>query len=706
MRARFNLFLSFCAMFGTAFSAHAAVKPFSQYGQIQNVQNYSTSPYWSPDGPYNQRVMPQPVYATGTDVSTADCASVVNVLIANACAANNNCIGKQLSDIRPTVMVQLSRMPGHNYATACAGFIDTAFNEYVSKYANAAPNGVPVAFPSASGNAAVTAAAAESASGIQMKNPYERTTPQWAKDVAARSAELKELQAQNGYGTVTIEKTDFPKTTADLTIQERTANKAAGYEPFKDLKAYQEIKIENQETYLERMKERAEQQRELDRLKLDDKEFCKKYPNDQSCKKPDNNNNNTNNTNNTNDTTATTAPDNQNDTGTSSSDTGELSNAELIELIIKALGPDTKEQEKFFQALATSYVSANKKDETTHLDDAFVIGFLGDNDPELTKYKTPLSQLTGTVTEQQLGIDIDWDAILEEISEVLDQASPKYGALVCENNRSYEGLIDAVGWITTAVAAVATFYAGGAGGAAVTAGRAALGAGLKASAKALAKVGGKAAAKRASAQGGKQLAKSAVKLGLKTNMRGWNNYAGKGVLRAGVKNYAKVAGKNLKNKWTALAATGALIYQGSNAGLGYSLLSSDADKEIVNCQDVDHNEGCYTVCGDSPTGWKGKLDMLNSVVLQPITGKKYCVNESDYHLYEITTNNSMGKKLILNADQLAQMRSKIKQIQDKEPCDWNEDDIDMYIGSFVHDPDTLDVTTEAMMIQDIIRIDD
>lgn len=380
-----------------------------------------------------------------------------------------------------------------------------------------------------------------------------------------------------------------------------------------------------------------------------------------------------------------------------------MSDAEIIELIIKALGPDTKEQEAFFKALATSYVSAHKASDKTWLDDAFVINFLGDNDPQLTKYQKPISELTGKVEEKDLGIDVDWDAILEEISEVMDQTMRKYGALVCENNRSYEGLIDAVGWIVTAVAAVATFYGGGAGGAAVAAGRAALGAGLKASARALAKVGGKAAAKRLSKQGGKQLAKSAVKLGLKANMRGWNNYAGKGVLRAGVKNYVKIVGKNLKNKWTALAATGALIYQGGKgAGLGYSLLSSDADKEIVNCQDVDHNEGCYTVCGDSPTGWKGKLDMLNANVLQPVMGKQYCVKESDYHLYEINT----GKKLVMDANQIKKVKANMSKIQDKSPCDWNEDDIDMYIGYFIYDPDTLDINDSAMIIEDVIRIDD
>ena len=50
-----------------AFYAAAAVSLFSDYGQIQNVQNYSSNPFWSPNAPYNQR-FPQPVYA-GNDFS-------------------------------------------------------------------------------------------------------------------------------------------------------------------------------------------------------------------------------------------------------------------------------------------------------------------------------------------------------------------------------------------------------------------------------------------------------------------------------------------------------------------------------------------------------------------------------------------------------------------------------------------------------------
>ena len=90
-----------------AFGATAAVSLFSDYGQIQNVQNYSSNPFWSPNAPYNQR-LPQPVYATGADLNSEDCQKVVQSLVAAQCMARDNCKNTDLSDIRPTVMVQLS----------------------------------------------------------------------------------------------------------------------------------------------------------------------------------------------------------------------------------------------------------------------------------------------------------------------------------------------------------------------------------------------------------------------------------------------------------------------------------------------------------------------------------------------------------------------------------------------------------------------
>ena len=38
-------------------------------------------------------------------------------------------------------------------------------------------------------------------------------------------------------------------------------------------------------------------------------------------------------------------------------------------------------------------------------------------------------------------------------------------------------------------------------------------------------------------------------------------------------------------------------------------------------------------------------------------------------------------------------------------CDWNEDDIDMYFGSFLYDPDTLEPST-SLIIEEFIRLDD
>lgn len=380
----------------------------------------------------------------------------------------------------------------------------------------------------------------------------------------------------------------------------------------------------------------------------------------------------------------------------------------LVELIVSVLGPDTAAQQTFFTDLATQYVAANKRDQTARLDDAFVLDFLGDGD-NVFKYKTALVDLTGSVVEAELGIDINWDDVLIEISNVLDQAMQKRGAILCENNSSWQTTIDVVGWAATVIAAVATFFTGGAGGAAVAAGRAAVGASLKAAAKGIAKVGGKAAAKRMSRTGGRMLAKSAIDLGMKANMRGYVNYAGKGVLKTGIKNYVKTLGANLTRKKTLLAGAGALIYQiGSNvehsAGSTlYSLVDSDLSTDIINCQDVDHNEGCYTVCGDG----RGSDDM-NTKVFNPILGKSYCVNEADYALYEINPDGSRGDVLIMEKSQWDAVKNAINtSVKDTGNCDWNEDDIDIYAGFYMYDPDTLEISTDkAMAIDDAIRIDE
>ena len=400
---------------------------------------------------------------------------------------------------------------------------------------------------------------------------------------------------------------------------------------------------------------------------------------------------------------------------------------ELVTAIVDGIfGPDTQAQKLFFEALATEYIRAFKSDNSLFLDDAFVLDYLGTDD-NLEKYRSALRDLTGDSVGEldtdygAMKIDVTWDDVLTEISNVLDKTKRKRGAIVCENNRSYQAGIDAAGWIITAVAAIATFWSGGAGGAGVAAGRAAIGAGLKASAKAVAKVGLKGAAKKISKAGSKKLATTAVKIGMKKNMRGWATYAGKGVLKGAAKNFAKEVGKNLANKWTKLAVAGAAIWavgktagKTSTASTIYSLVESDLDKSFLNCHDLDHNEGCYTVCGDGTGG----SDYLNKYVLKPVLGKNYCVNPSDYALYEINSDGSRGNLLTYDNKHHTEIIKKVKSIQDKSEmvwhglnsyhhgCDWNEDDIDMYFGFYIYDPDTLEITKEGMVIDDAIRLDD
>ena len=246
MRVNFKYFLYIFAGFTACCGTLHASTPFSKYGVIQNVQNYSTNPFWNPDSPYNMR-MPQPVYATGPDVTTDECQRIVTSLVTVQCMNLNNCIDTQLSDIRPAVMLQLSRMTGGNYATACGGYLDGIFNDYVSQYANAAPRGVATSFPDA-----VVPNPNFDGAEIQINNPYKIQQPDWATEMQERKQELQDLQTQTGTNSYGVYSADFPTTYADLSFSERMANAQQGYEPFKDARAYTELKIESEEEYLTR----------------------------------------------------------------------------------------------------------------------------------------------------------------------------------------------------------------------------------------------------------------------------------------------------------------------------------------------------------------------------------------------------------------------------------------------------------------------
>lgn len=232
-----------------AFVAYSATSLFSDYGQIQNVQNYSTNPFWSPTTPYNQK-LPQPVYVQGVNITTEECIQVVQSAVAFQCAARNNCINTALSDIRPSIIVQLSNLPGKAYSTACAGYLDTVFESYVAQYGNYAPKqrvGLP--------QATVPNPAINNNNAIQIQNPYEVKPSREEQEIIDRTQELENLQRQNGSGVYELHATDsLPGTIADVSLKERLSNAAEGYEPYAGKSAYKTITTQNEfskKTYCE-----------------------------------------------------------------------------------------------------------------------------------------------------------------------------------------------------------------------------------------------------------------------------------------------------------------------------------------------------------------------------------------------------------------------------------------------------------------------
>ncbi|MFQ6739582.1 MAG: hypothetical protein ACLRFJ_02870, partial [Alphaproteobacteria bacterium] len=551
-----RLIIGFVLAIG-AFSLNASGAFLSEYGQIQNVANYSAMPGNKlTNSPYAAN-FPRPVYVQGTDLDTADCEQTVATLVAAYCSGVKNCIGMQLSDVRPILMVQLSRLPGHNYASACGGFIDSEFDRFISQYGNAAPQ-YRVAFPNA------TAPVNNSDDKFQIKNPYEIKLNDWQIDYLERANELEQLQAINGAGMESVIKADFPETFADLPFEQRMAILADGYQQYKDKSAYTAVDIEDMDTFLSRLKQ------------MDKVQWCK-FTNATECQ------------NNTNSQTA------QNNV-LSGNVVNVLEADAVIDTIVSAMGAKTQEQEIFFTALVKDYVSKHSGNDGVFLDDAFVLEFLSEGqDLNLEKYKYALIQLEGETVLEKYHVNINWNYIKNAVADVLEGVYPKYGALVCENNRSWQVTIDTVGWVLTAVAAI---FTAGAGGAAVAAGHAAIKTGLKAAAKAAVKEGAK-----------------------------------------------KLVGKGVAGRVARILAVGGVVWTVGKGNAGevltnaYTFINSDATTDVITCKDLDHNEGCYTVCGDS----KNPNDDLNTKVFNPLLGKNYCVNSKDYMMYEMKQDGNIGR---------------------------------------------------------------
>ncbi len=252
MGAFYHKFIGFFAAVSAFFVLPAAGEIFSQYGQIQNVQNYSSNPFWKPNGAYNQR-MPQPVYVQGADLNAGDCVRAVSALVASYCVTRNGCAMVSLDDARPTLMVQLAALPNHNYVGSCAGFIDSEFAGYKAARGNAAPvANRAVAFPDA-----VAPSPVVTNPEFEIKNPYAPSAPDWATDAAKRAKELSDLQAQNGAGGETLVVMDFPKTADDLTLDQKMRLEKHGFKPYKDKSGWQKITVGSAKEYWEDVKNQA-----------------------------------------------------------------------------------------------------------------------------------------------------------------------------------------------------------------------------------------------------------------------------------------------------------------------------------------------------------------------------------------------------------------------------------------------------------------
>ncbi|MDR0741672.1 MAG: hypothetical protein LBF28_02770, partial [Rickettsiales bacterium] len=163
------------------------------------------------------------------------------------------------------------------------------------------------------------------------------------------------------------------------------------------------------------------------------------------------------------------------------------------------------------------------------------------------------------------------------------------------------------------------------------------------------------------------------------------------------------------NRILAIFAISTPIAAAGGIAAAYSFLESGFDPKIMNCTDTDKNNGCYTSCTKDNLG--SPNDDLNNKVFKPVFGKNLCVDENaNYVLREIETGLPVpGQVFVATNEKLWERAKKIinDQVKDKGNCDYNEDDIDLYIGAPIYDPATLEPQAEGMaLIIDGMRIDD
>lgn len=73
----------------------------------------------------------------------------------------------------------------------------------------------------------------------------------------------------------------FPKSVADLSMDDKVALRAAGYEPYKDAESYPEFILEEEQNFMDRQYALLEQEREENLETMPHEEYCQEYPFDE-----------------------------------------------------------------------------------------------------------------------------------------------------------------------------------------------------------------------------------------------------------------------------------------------------------------------------------------------------------------------------------------------------------------------------------------
>ncbi len=165
---------------------------------INSPGNYSSNPFFTPTSSYNQRY-PQPVYATGADLTAADCQKTIQDIIERQCRQISNCKNVTFENIRPKILGELSLISGHNY-NACMGYVDAGWQNYLNTQNELKPSSFPDV---------------QTPFGVQFPTNFPESGGE----------------------------TSFPETYYDISFTERSANIIAAMKPYVNLTAYYDYPI-------------------------------------------------------------------------------------------------------------------------------------------------------------------------------------------------------------------------------------------------------------------------------------------------------------------------------------------------------------------------------------------------------------------------------------------------------------------------------